>query len=179
MVHKGLDLVLDAFAETPDLHLTVVGPVERERAFAAAYARELYRAPNIATAGWVDIAGERFREITDRSIALVYPSCSEGQNGGTVTCLHAGLLAIVTPEVGVDVDPSFGVVLPEPSVEAIRSAAADVAARPAGALAAMSRAAWAFARGQHTRERFAAVYRQRILEILERFRPELAARLSA
>jgi glycosyltransferase involved in cell wall biosynthesis len=179
MVHKGLDLVLDAFAGTPDLHLTVVGPVERERAFEAAYARELYRTPNVETVGWVDVASPRFAELARRSLALVYPSCSEGQNGGTVTCLHAGLLAVVTREVGVDVDPSFGTILPEASVEAIRAAAAELAARPAAPLSAMARAAWTFAREHHTRERFAAVYRQRVLEILERFRPALAARLAA
>jgi hypothetical protein len=179
MVHKGLDLVLDAFAGRPDLHLTVIGPVERERAFEAAYARELYRTPNIETAGWVDVASPRFTALARRALALVYPSCSEGQNGGTVTCLHAGLLAVVTREVGVDVDPAFGTVLSEPSVEAIRAAAADLAGRPAAELEMMARAAWNFARTHHTRERFAAVYRQRILEILERFRPALRARLAA
>ncbi len=178
MVHKGLDLVLDAFAGLPGHRLEVCGPVERERAFEAAYARELYRTPNIRTHGWIDIAAPGFLALTRGALALVYPSCSEGQNGGTVTCLHAGLLAVVTPEVGVDVAPSFGVLLDQPSVEAIRAAVVALSERAPGELAAMARAAWRFARDHHTRERFAAEYRRAITQILERFRPALARRLA-
>jgi len=177
MVHKGLDLVLDAFAGLPDLHLTVCGPVERERAFESAYARELYRTSNIRAAGWIDVLGPGFPALARETLALVYPSCSEGQNGGTVTCLHAGLLAVVTPEVGVDVDASFGVVLAEPTVEAIRAAVVALSERDPGELEAMARRAWTFAREHHTRERFAAEYRRALVEILHRFRPELARRL--
>jgi glycosyltransferase involved in cell wall biosynthesis len=178
LVHKGLDLVLDAFAGLPDLHLTVCGPVERERAFEAAYARELYATSNIQTHGWIDVAAPEFLELARRTLALVYPSCSEGQNGGTVTCLHAGLLAVVTAEVGVDVDAGYGVVLAEPSVEAIRAAAVGLSRRAPAELAAMARRAWDFARARHTRARFAAEYRRALVEILERFRPELARRLA-
>ena len=37
LVHKGLDLVLDAFAEMPEYHLTVCGPVQREKHFEKAF----------------------------------------------------------------------------------------------------------------------------------------------
>jgi glycosyltransferase involved in cell wall biosynthesis len=178
MVHKGLDLVLDAFAGMPDYHLTVAGPVERERAFAAAYARELYRTPNIRAVGWVDVAAPAFTALAAETLALVYPSCSEGQNGGTVTAMHAALLPVVTREVGLDVAPDFGVVLGGAEVEAIRAAVAGLAGRSAAELAGMARAAWSWVRAHHTRERFAAVYRERLLEIVERFRPALAARLA-
>ena len=56
MVHKGLDLVLEAFAATPELQLTVCGPVDCERDFNDFYRRELYRTPNIRTVGWIDVA---------------------------------------------------------------------------------------------------------------------------
>ena len=45
MVHKGLDLVLEAFAGMPEYHLTVCGPVakekdfEREKRFLAAWCK--------------------------------------------------------------------------------------------------------------------------------------------
>lgn len=177
MVHKGLDLVLEAFAGMPDFELVVAGPVERERDFERAFATELYRTPNIRTLGWLDVAGSGFLELARTTLGLVYPSCSEGQNGGTVTCMHAGLIPLVTREVGVDIAPGCGVLLDDPSVEGIRAAVAALAARPAAELEALARGAWSYARAHHTRERFAAVYRQRMLEILDRFRPELAARL--
>ena len=61
-VHKGLDLVLEAFARMPDHHLTVCGPLDAEPAFVAAFRRELFETPNIETLGWVDIASPAFAE---------------------------------------------------------------------------------------------------------------------
>lgn len=179
MVHKGLDLVLDAFSGMPDYQLTVVGPVERERSFERAYRRELYATPNIRTVGWFDVAERSFLELADAHLGLVYPSCSEGQSGGVVTCLHASLLPVVTPQVGVDVDPAFGVTLGETSIESIRAAVAELAARPPAVLAAMAKRAWEFARARHTRERFESEYRAQLLAIFERFRPALRARIGA
>ncbi len=68
--------------------------------------------------------------------------------------------------------------LAEPSVEAIRAAAVGLSRRAPAELAAMARRAWDFARAHHTRARFAAEYRRTLVEILERFRPELARRLT-
>ena len=62
-MHKGLDLVLEAFARMPELHLTVCGPIHEEPAFEAAFRRELYETPNIETLGWVDIASPAFAEL--------------------------------------------------------------------------------------------------------------------
>ena len=177
MLHKGLDLVLEAFASLPDLHLAVCGPVDRERDFEAAYRRELYETSNIRTLGWIDIASPEFTALARRTLALVYPSCSEGQNGGTVTCLHAGIVPVVTPETGVDVTAEFGVVLQEATVEAVREAVIALSRRPAADLAAMARRGWEWARVHHTRERFSAAYRSAVVEIVRRFRPALAARL--
>ncbi|MEO7793176.1 MAG: glycosyltransferase, partial [Thermoanaerobaculia bacterium] len=104
LLHKGLDRVLEVFASLPDLELTVLGPIGREPEFERAFARELYATPNIHTHGWIDVASPEFMEIARRHIALVYPSCSEGQNGGAVTCMHAGLIPMLSRESGVDLD---------------------------------------------------------------------------
>jgi glycosyltransferase involved in cell wall biosynthesis len=174
MVHKGLDLVLDAFAGLPDHRLTVIGPVEREGDFESLYARELYATPNIRSVGWADVADVRFRGLLDEAIGLVYPSCSEGCSGSAVTCLHAGLLPVLTPQTGVDVDPSYGVLLPtDPSPEVIRDSVRELSARPPAELTAMARRAWTHARTHHTREEFARRYRAAMEEILAAFRPHL------
>jgi glycosyltransferase involved in cell wall biosynthesis len=178
LLHKGLDRVLEVFAELPDLELTVLGPIDREPEFERAFRRELYRTPNIRTRGWIDVAGPAFREIARTHGALVYPSCSEGQNGGTVTCMHAGLVPIVSRESGVDVTPETGFVLERSTHEEIRERVLAVATMPPDALEAKSRSAWLWVRRHHTRERFAARYREAMAEILGRFRPELAAAAS-
>ncbi len=41
LIHKGLDLVLDAFAGMPECHLTICGPVKHEKDFERAFYKEL------------------------------------------------------------------------------------------------------------------------------------------
>jgi len=178
-VHKGLDLALEAFAATPGLELAVAAPLDREPDFAAAFDRELHRTPNVRALGWLDVGSERFRGIASATSGMVFPSCSEGGGGSAVTAMHAGLIPVVTRETSVDVEPAFGVLLADARVETIRAAALDLAARPAAELEAMAVEAWRRANASHTRAAFARNYRRAVVEILERFRPDLAARLPA
>jgi glycosyltransferase involved in cell wall biosynthesis len=173
LLHKGLDRVLEVFAELPDFALTVLGPIEREPEFERAFARELYRTPNIRTLGWIDVGSPRFLEVAREHVALVYPSCSEGQNGGTVTCMHAGLIPIVSRESGVDVTPMTGVVLERSTLDEIRARVLEIAARSPAALEATALKSWQWVRAHHTRERFAAAYRDAVLQLVARLRPEL------
>lgn len=159
LVHKGLDLVLEAFADMPEYELAVCGPIHMERDLEAAYVRELYESPNIRTLGWVDVAGERFRKLRRTTLGVVYPSCSEGGGGSVITCLHAGLLPIVTREASVDLH-GFGTELPEASVGAIREAVREMAATDPSTLRDQAMTAWRHARTQHTRETFARDYRR-------------------
>jgi glycosyltransferase involved in cell wall biosynthesis len=165
-VHKGLDLVLEAFADMPDCHLTICGPMDKEKHFENAYRQLLYNTPNIHTAGWLDIAGARFAEIARSCAALVYPSCSEGGGGSAISCMHAGLIPIVSREASVDINDSFGLVLKESSIEEIKISVKKISSLSAEELKRMARAAWDFARGHHTRERFAEEYRNVISDIM-------------
>jgi len=164
LVHKGLDLVLDAFAEMPDYHLTVCGPIRKDKAFEAAFYRELYQTTNIQSIGLVDISSPAFIEIARNCVGLIHPSCAEGQSGAVLTGLHAGLIPIVSVESGVDVD-GFGIILGSSSIEDIKNSIRMVANLPAQELKLMSRNAWEFARANHTKEKFAAEYRKAVAKI--------------
>ncbi len=174
LVHKGLDVVLEAFAGMPDHRLIVCGPVQAERDFEACYARELYDTPNIETVGWVDIAGERFRDVCARAAGVVYPSCSESGGGSVVTCLHAGLVPVLTYEASVDLH-DFGVLLPDARIETVRRVVAETASLPAEELCRRAVAAWEHARREHTRERFSERYRAAAEEMLARHRARPSA----
>ncbi len=165
MVHKGLDLVLEAFAGLPDHELTVCAPVGRETAFEDAFRKELYQTPNIHTHGWVDVSSAEFVEIAGRCVGLIYPSCSEGQSGAVITCLHAGLIPLVSYESGVDVAANFGRILPDCSVAQIKAAVRGLSDLPADALAQMARRAWEQARAHYTRDLFAQTFRDAITSI--------------
>ena len=165
LVHKGLDLVLEAFAQMPDFKLTVCGPVNEEKEFERAYDKELYHTPNIHTIGWVDVSSSAFTDIMHDCIGLVYPSCSEGGGGGVITCLHGGLIPLVSYETSIDVE-DFGFILKDSSIEAIKECVNRVARLSTQELTERSRKAWEYARSNHTREKFAQVYRIAVEEII-------------
>ena len=165
-VHKGLDLVLEAFAKLPELRLTVCGPLDREPDFVAAYRRELYETPNIRTLGWVDLAGPEFLEVARSCAAVVFPSCSEGGGSAVLSCMHAGLLPVVTPEASVDIG-DFGIGVREPTVAGVRSAVLEAADLPPGELVQRSRAGWEHVRRHHTREEFRRRYREVAARLVE------------
>ncbi|MDD3531293.1 MAG: glycosyltransferase [Candidatus Pacebacteria bacterium] len=152
-VHKGLDLVLEAFALMPEYHLTVCGDVATETDFADEYRRELYETENITYRGRVDIGGDAFSALANTAIAAINPSCAEGQSVTAIDCMHAGLIPVLTAETGVDTG-DFGVRIDEPTVDGIVRVVRTIAAMENDELVRRSREAWKYARKNNTRERF-------------------------
>jgi len=84
--------VLEVFSARPDLELHVVGPVQDEPDFAAAYEHELSACPNIHAHGFLDLDSTDFEEIARSCVALVYPSCSETMSGAVLAAMAKGLI---------------------------------------------------------------------------------------
>ncbi|WP_250124078.1 glycosyltransferase [Chroococcidiopsis sp. CCMEE 29] len=166
LVHKGLDLVLEAFAEMPDYDLTICGPITKEKDFEQAFYQELYQTLNIHTIGWIDVNSPKFLEITNSCIGIIYPSCSEGGGGCVITCMHAGLIPIVSYEASVDVHDDFGVILKECSIEEIKNTLRRISSCSGQELKGMARKSWEFARANHTKEKFAQEYRNVVENII-------------
>jgi len=166
LVHKGLDLVLEAFADLPDYNLTVCGPIDEDEDFKKEYYKELFETPNIFTKGWVDISSQEFIDIANSNIALIFASCAEAFNGGTVTCMQAGIIPIVSLETAVDIDPSYGVLLKDSTIPEIKKNVIKVSNLPEGKLSNMARNSWEYARNNHTQERFHESYKKAILDII-------------
>ena len=167
LVHKGLDLVLEAFLQMPELNLTVCGPIDREEDFKKVYFKELYQTTNIETIGWVDIESKAFEGILKRCIGLVYPSCAEGGGGSVLTCMQGGLIPIITYETSVDVQEEYGVLLESASIEEIKRAVRYIAGLSEDALKQMSHRSRAFAATYHTTEGYSKRHREIIETILE------------
>jgi len=166
LVHKGLNLVLEAFAELKDFHLTVCGPIQEETDFEKAFYQELYETPNIKTVGWLDVTSPDFLEIARSCIGFVYPSCSEGLAGSVVTCMHAGLIPVVSYQSGVDVAENAGIILNDCTIDGIKTALTKVSNLSTSQLKNMSRQSWKYARENHTKEKFARDYKNAIQTIL-------------
>ncbi|GJL60504.1 MAG: hypothetical protein NPIRA03_33610 [Nitrospirales bacterium] len=169
MVHKGLDLVLEAFAKMPEYHLTVCGPVTKEKDFERVYDQELYHTSNIHTIGWIDISSPEFFNLAVQCVGLVYPSCSEGSAGAVKTALHAGLIPIISRESGVDVSEEVNAFFEDCSVESIQAAVRQLAGCSTQELERKSRKAWEFARANYTLENFDKQYRTMVEKIMMDF----------
>jgi len=63
MVHKGLDLVLEAFADMPGYEVVICGPVDGETDVVAAYRSQLCQSSNVRTLNWVDVTRPSFIEL--------------------------------------------------------------------------------------------------------------------
>ncbi|HVR30082.1 MAG TPA: glycosyltransferase, partial [Thermoanaerobaculia bacterium] len=173
-VHKGLDLVLEAFAKLPGFELYVCGPMWREPAFERAFYRELHRSPSIHTLGWVDPASTRFAELARGAIGIVFPSSSEGGGVSALVGLHAGLVPLVTRESSIDLVPGLGPYLGAAEPEEIRERVHALSARRAGDVAAQARLAWEHVRARHTRDAFARRWREVAEALIEGRAGELA-----
>ena len=158
MVHKGLDLVLEAFSQMPELSLTVCGRPEKEEDFFKLYEKELCHTPNIKLHGWIDMASPEFLAIAATHAGIIYPSCSEGGGGCVIHGMHAGMIPLCTREASVDLG-SFGMLINNGTVEAVMEAARKFASLPDEEIKCRARAAYEHVRAYHTREQFRKNYR--------------------
>ena len=128
-LRKGLDLLLEVFPRHRDLQLYVCGSFKKETDFCQCYWKELYRTPNIHAMGRVKVNSKAFYEIVQKCAFIIHPSCSEGQPGSVVQCMHAGLIPIVTRESGIDTE-DFGITLANDSLEEIAETVRTVSQLP-------------------------------------------------
>jgi hypothetical protein len=161
VVHQGLDRTLEAFANLADVRLIVSAPLHEAPGFADAYRRELKQTSNVRLVAAAGSDGGNIPTLASDCVAVVLPSCAEGQAPEVVNCMAAGLIPIVTRESGVDVG-DFGIILPGASVDQIAAAARTISRLPVARLREMAIAAWEFVRTHHS----PAVVRQRYEDVL-------------
>jgi glycosyltransferase involved in cell wall biosynthesis len=128
-VQKGLDLLLEIFPQLPDLDLYICSSYRKEPDFCACYHKELFETPNIHPMGRIAVNGPEFYELAARCAYIIHPWCSDGQAGSVVQCMHAGLIPLVTREVGVDTE-DFGGTFADDSLDEIEKVIVQVASLP-------------------------------------------------
>lgn len=104
-VHKGLDLLLELFAdEIRNCTLYVCGSFAREEDFAQEYHKELFETSNIVPVGHVNIETSQYEELASKCAFSIMPSCAEGCAGSVLTNMSAGIIPIVSKECGFEDD---------------------------------------------------------------------------
>jgi hypothetical protein len=106
-------------------------------------------------------------DTIQNTVGLIYPSCSEGQAGSVISCMHAGLIPIISYESGVDTG-DFGCTLSENTVDAIIEAVISLSLKSTEELKIMSYKSWSYAREYHTQEMFSKDYKAFVENILNK-----------
>lgn len=114
---KGLDLLLEAFVDLPNLHLHVCAP--KESKFDEEYKDHLQNYSNIHWHGFVDVGGEKFRLLTKKCGFVSLPSCREGSATSVTTAMRRGLIPIVTPAAGIDIG-DFGISIDQLDIDSLK-----------------------------------------------------------
>lgn len=166
-VHKGLDLVLEAFSQTPRLTLNVVGPVDSEPNFFATFQKELTQLSNIRYHGHLDPSGKKFQEITKRVFCFIAPSCSESISTAVATCLQIGLFPIISFDTGIVLPKGCGFYLKNFSVEEVKKLAKAAYEMSKEELERQISLAQEFALKQYSREKFSSNMSNYLAKILE------------
>jgi glycosyltransferase involved in cell wall biosynthesis len=164
-VHKGLDLVLEAFADLPDLNLTVLGRVAEEKQFAEVYRKELFELPNIKLAGWVDTLSDDFRTLVSNAAAIVAPSATELSCGSVIAGMMNGLIPVTTETADIEV-AGIGIPIETGTVRSVSDAVAEVAAMSPVALRELSLAAREASQERYGGDKFIRTFRAAVCNAL-------------
>lgn len=126
-VHKGLDLLLEAFTRV-DAHLYICQKLNPD--FVRVYRRELEEYPNIHTIGFIPMRSAESYNLVNRCNFAIHPSCSDGCPRSVVECMNQGLIPVVSRESFIDTD-DYGVVLSTCAIEEIIEVVLELSHRPA------------------------------------------------
>jgi len=167
-IFKGLDLVLEAFEDCPDLDLYVVGPYDHHEDFLDLYGEQLANRENVHPMGYVDLRSPLFRRLVRNCSFLVFPSASEGSSGSVAACMWRGVVPVSPPEVMESTD-GWGITLEDDSVDGIRRTVRECASMPPEGVRELSRNVYDEARRRYDREQYSERMLETFLDIFDRF----------
>lgn len=95
-IHKGIDILCDAFRLLPSCQLNIFG---MEKIEIGIY--DKIKSFNTHRHGVVNVMSDTYiNEIVNKNSFVILNSCSEGMSSGVATCMMHGLIPIVTKESG-------------------------------------------------------------------------------
>ncbi len=128
-IHKGLDLLLEAFLELRGEHLWICTHLDQR--FKEVYSEALQNRSNIHVVGWVQSRSSQYYGVMGRCNWAILPSCSEGQPHSMVECMNQGLIPLVSQACGLDIG-DYGVMLNPCTIKRIGEVVQGLAQRSPG-----------------------------------------------
>lgn len=115
MMHKGLDLCIEAFRQFQNCTLFVAGSKDDD---VFDYYRGDFENGNVQYLGFIDVNSDEYKSICEKCLFSILPSCSEAGCSSVLTTMKSGMIPIISKECGIDVF-DFGYILKENTVEEI------------------------------------------------------------
>lgn len=160
MLHKGLDLVIEAVKSLPGVRLLVCGYTEGESKFI----NSLNIPTNVKVEGFVNISSPRFSEICNEYAYVILPSVSEGVSTSILTAVgNGGLIPIITAECGIDLELEFVIEISEPTVEMVTKAIESTFGIPLKTYSRLSAKAHQYVEDNYSQK----MYEERMNELLD------------
>jgi glycosyltransferase involved in cell wall biosynthesis len=100
---KGVDLVVEAFLKDPSKTLHICGP-SNEQAFFERYQRHIEDSLNIKYHGFITPGEDVFNSLAAECSFVVFHSAAEGCCTSVATAIRAGLVPIINPWTGINID---------------------------------------------------------------------------
>ncbi len=102
LLHKGLDLIIEAFADLHDfeLYIAVLTP---ESWFIKYYKDILSKSPNINWLGSIKSDSKTMKEITMKCGFVISASCSDADPVSIIECMRYGMIPVVTRETDISI----------------------------------------------------------------------------
>ncbi|PTD94217.1 hypothetical protein C9439_03985 [archaeon SCG-AAA382B04] len=164
LILKGLDLVLETFNELENLELFICGPTYFEYDFYKTY-KDLFKSNNIKVIGNVNVKSDKFKELTNKCAFIIQPSASEGTPGSVVTCMHRGLIPLVTDEVRENLN-DWGIKISNARIKDIKEIIVNASKMKNKKIKKMASKSSKYAKNNHTKETFTKDFRNSLKEAL-------------
>jgi len=165
--HKGLDIVLDAFAELDlnNVELWIFGLNKKEYKFFKTY---FHNNNNIKNFGTIKVKNDDFLEVAKQGDFVILPSCSEGMSTSVLTCMAHGCVPIITKEAGVDIIEDSGFILKDYRVETVKNIIKKVTKISKNTLLKMQEKNYYYAGNKFSLENFYKEFSEIMNKILEK-----------
>ncbi len=161
-IHKGLDLLLEVFSTLPGVTLHICGLSAEEADLVEGYSSE-----NIVNHGFIEIDSSEFlNDIVGKCAFVILPSCSEGISNSVVTGMMHGLIPVVTPECGIEIDYDTGFLLESYRICYIRDVVVRLSTLPSKKLKTMHHNAYNYAQKEFTLEKFTRDFKNIMYKIV-------------
>ena len=117
LLHKGLDLIIEAFADLSDfeLYIAVLTP---ESWFLKYYRDILSKSSNIKWLDSMKSDSEKMRKIAMKCGFVISASCSDADPVSVIECMRYGMIPVVTKETDISIKNKLAI--KKPTVESVK-----------------------------------------------------------